>query len=114
MSVIYAIGFILPAIESKGNIVRPKLRNLGKNCHPTRLLATRRGGGRRARSGDREGTARDNDGSGSGIAKFLRMPCRLEGAVPVLGQGLVTIWLDSGGRASEASTSLQSDNPWVI
>jgi hypothetical protein len=55
-------------------------------------------------SSDREGTARDKDGSGSGLANFLRMPCRLEGTVSVLGLGLATISLNGRGDG----------NPWVI
>jgi hypothetical protein len=75
--------------------------------------------------GDREGTARDDDGSGSGLANFLRMRCRLEGAVSVLGLGLATIWLNSGGRAWRRAPAFKAapvcffagpgdGNPWVI
>ena len=83
------------------------------------------GGDRLARSGDQEGTARDEDGSGSGLANFLRMRCRLEGAVSVLGPGLATIWLNSGGRVWRRVPVFKAapvcflagpgdGNPWVI
>jgi uncharacterized protein YndB with AHSA1/START domain len=50
----------------------------------------------------------NEDGSGAGLANFLRMPCRLEWTVFVLGLGLATIWLNSGGRAGGEYQSLQS------
>ena len=39
--------------------------------------------------GDREGAVQDE--AGSGLANFLRMPCRREGAVSVLGLGLAPV-----------------------